>query len=152
MAKLKLVPDIHRATHRIGVYLQDALAPRTNHPRTYHPRTYQRSDRPKKADVSQAEAHVLAHLHEQRDAASGVAALQASFGHKPSTLTSVLDRLVARELVTREISPSDRRSFIVRLTRRGKTTAARVHAALITLEARVLRGRRGQLSSLHAVL
>ena len=113
--RLQLIFGIHRTTHRIGLYIQKH-AP----------------------ELTQAEAHILCHLHEFGN--SQVSDLHRAFAHKRSTLTSVLDRLDARGLVTRESSPKDRRSFIVRLTRTGKKEAAKIHRLLETLEAGVLRG------------
>ena len=129
--RLCLVPDIHRATHQIGLYLQAALAGE---------------------DVNQAEAHVLAQLHEE--GACAVARVQTSFGHKPSTLTSILNRLEKKGLIVREHSAKDRRSLVVRPTARGKAVARRVHGALLALEARVLRvkTRRAHLAAVHGVL
>ena len=54
-------------------------------------------------------------------------------------LTSVLDRLEGRGWVTREIDPGDRRSFVVSLTRPGKTAAAKVVGAVDALERRIAR-------------
>jgi DNA-binding MarR family transcriptional regulator len=68
-----------------------------------------------------------------------VAALHRAFAHKRSTLTSVLDRLNTRGLITRESSLKDRRSFLVKLTASGKKPAARIHRQLESLEAQVLR-------------
>ena len=51
----------------------------------------------------------------------------------------MLDRLDARGLVTRESSPKDRRSFVVKLTASGKKKAAKIHRQLESLEAQVLR-------------
>ncbi len=129
--RLLLVPSIHRATHQIALYLQSTLVGE---------------------DVSQGEAHVLAHLHEEGPCS--VAALQVSFGHKPSTLTSILDRLTRKGLVVRDANAADRRSFVIRPTPRGKILARRVHAALSALEARVLgvKGRRTHLASVDVVL
>jgi DNA-binding MarR family transcriptional regulator len=42
-------------------------------------------------------------------------------------------------LVTRESSPKDRRSFVIKLTSSGKKKAARIHRQLESLEAQVLR-------------
>jgi DNA-binding MarR family transcriptional regulator len=111
--RLELIFSIHRATHRIGLYIQ-RHAP----------------------DLTQAEAHILCHMHEFGD--SALSDLHRAFAHKRSTLTSVLDRLDARELVTRESSQKDRRSFVVRLTPSGKKKAAKIHRQLKSLEARVL--------------
>jgi len=44
-------------------------------------------------------------------------------------ITTAVDRLESRGLVTREPHPSDRRARIVRLTRAGKEQAARIFAA-----------------------
>jgi DNA-binding MarR family transcriptional regulator len=112
---LRLIFGIHRTTHRIGLFIQ-RHAP----------------------DLNQAEAHLLCHLLESGD--STIAQLHAAFAHKRSTLTSVLDRLSARGLTTREPNPQDRRSFIVRLTRQGTAKAARIHQRLESLEADALRG------------
>jgi DNA-binding MarR family transcriptional regulator len=108
--RLRLVPPIHRATHRIGLYLatlrEDAL--------------------------SQGEAHILALL-----ASSGpttIAELHKGLAHKRSTLTSILDRLVDRGLITRHVGAADRRTFIVRPTTRGRAVARRVHRHLGDLE------------------
>jgi DNA-binding MarR family transcriptional regulator len=113
---LSLIPKIHRATHAIAL----ALA----------------SD--PKLDVTQAEAHLLAHLHETGEAR--ISELHARFGHRRSTLTSVLDRLEARALVERRTDPDDRRSFIVAPTRAGRTTAAAVHRMLSAIEDGALAG------------
>ena len=111
---LQLIPAIHRATHRIGICLEavDDLG------------------------VTQAEAHILSHLVSHGD--STVGELHRAFAHKRSTLTSILDRLVARELVTREVSPEDRRTFVVRLTNTGRKVATKVYGHLEALEVRAL--------------
>jgi len=68
-----------------------------------------------------------------------VSSLHRAFAHKRSTLTSVLDRLAARDLVTRESSQKDRRSFVIKLTSSGRKKAAKIHRQLESLEAHVLR-------------
>ena len=110
---LQLIFGIHRATHRIGLYIQKH-AP----------------------ELNQAEAHILCHLHETGD--SPISELHRAFAHKRSTLTSVLDRMDARGLVHRLASPTDRRSFIVMLTKQGKKEAAKIHRILEKLESGVL--------------
>ena len=114
LMRLQLIFGIHRATHRIGLFVQ-RRAP----------------------GLTQAEAHILCHLHEAGD--TSIADLHRAFAHKRSTLTSVLDRLDARGLVKRETSPKDRRSFTISLTRAGAKKAAKIHAQLESLEAAVLR-------------
>ena len=108
---LRLIPAIHRATHAIALSLDHAPD----------------------LGVTQAEAHVLSHLADGRHAT--IAEIHRVFGHKRSTLTSILDRLEARQLITRESSAEDRRSFVVGLTRQGRSLAAKVSAHLEALEA-----------------
>ena len=74
--------------------------------------------------VDQAEAHVLAYLSEKGDAT--VTDIHRMFGHKRSTLTSVLDRLQAKQLVERIVNEADRRSFIIRLTANGRVISRNV--------------------------
>lgn len=110
---LRIVPALHRATHAVALLL----------------------DQSADLGVTQAEAHVLSHLGD--GGPSTIAEIHQAFGHKRSTLTSVLDRLEARQLITREVNAEDRRSFVVALTRQGRSLAAKVSAHLEGLEAAV---------------
>lgn len=110
--RLSLIPFVHRATHRIGLWL-DAAQPALR--------------------VTQGEAHLLAHLAEA--GTSSVKALHSAFAHKRSSLTSYLDRLERRGYVLRTLHPKDRRSFLVSLTPAGAAAAARIHRRLAALEA-----------------
>jgi len=112
---LRLVPPIHRATHRIGLSLAGL-----------------RDD-----GLSQGEAHILALLAEQSP--STIAELHQGLAHKRSTLTSILDRLVARGLVTRTVGEDDRRTFVITLTSAGRTAARVVLRHLSTIEVAVAR-------------
>jgi DNA-binding MarR family transcriptional regulator len=115
-APLRLVPQIHRATHRIGLYLASLDA----------------------HGLSQGEAHILALL-----AVSGpstVSDLHAGLAHKRSTLTSILDRLADRGLITRTVGVRDRRTFVVAPTANGRRVARLVHGRLVALE-RAVQGR-----------
>ncbi len=112
---LRLVPPIHRATHRIGLYLADL-----------------RDD-----GLSQGEAHILALL--ATSGPSTIAGLHRGLAHKRSTLTSILDRLAARGFVTRDVGASDRRTFVITPTAKGATVARRVHRHLAELEEAVAR-------------
>jgi DNA-binding MarR family transcriptional regulator len=126
---LTLIPPVHRATHRIGLFLQSRRG----------------------LGVSQAEAHLLAQLGEAGP--SSVGELHEAFAHRRSTLTSILDRLEARGLVRRELRQDDRRSFLVTLTPRGSARARRVGAALAALEAQASRGvSAAQLAGFAAVV
>ena len=113
---LQLIPPIHRATHRVGLYLaaldEDGL--------------------------SQGEAHILALL--AASGASPISELHKGLAHKRSTLTSILDRLEDRGYITRAVGAADRRTFIVTPTAKGRTAARAVHRQLQDLE-RAVAGR-----------
>ena len=112
---LRLIPALHRATHRIALLIQEAPG----------------------LGVTQGEAHILAHL--AGNGPSTVAELHRSLAHKRSTLTSILDRLDAANLIERHTSPRDRRSFIVNLTPAGKKLAAKIYRRLTAFEAGILK-------------
>ncbi len=59
-----------------------------------------------------------------------VGELASCTGTKPTTLTSVLDRLTRRGLLTRETDLADRRSFLLHLTPEGQRAAQAAHAAI----------------------
>jgi len=123
---LRLIPEVHRATHRIGIFL-DSLG------------------------ITQGEGHILSHLAAAGD--STIAELHRALAHRRSTLTSILDRLAERQFITRESDPNDRRSFIVRLSKKGKTVAAQVHRELERIEESALKGVTGnQFQSVVKIL
>lgn len=113
---LQLIPNVHRATHRTGIEIA----------------------RIRGISASQGEAHILAHLHEKGEAT--IAGLHQALAHKRSTLTSILDRLAARKLITRGVDEGDRRSFRIKLTPAGARAAAKIHAHLEALESEALAG------------
>src|SRR6266576_4934845 len=106
---LRLVHPVHRATHRIGLYLDDL----------------------RERGLTQGEAHIFALLAHSRRA--NVADLHRGLAHKRSTLTSILDRLTARGLIRRKVSESDRRSFVIMLTTKGRKLARRISRHLSDL-------------------
>lgn len=55
---------------------------------------------------------------------------------RPSTLTSVVDRLERRGLARRELDPADRRAFRVHLTQDGRAAQIRVREAYADLARR----------------
>ena len=120
---LRLIPEVHRATHRIGIFL-DSLG------------------------ITQGEGHILSHLAASGDAS--IAELHRALAHRRSTLTSILDRLAERRYISRESDPKDRRSFIVRLSPKGKTVAARVHRELERIEESALKDATGR--EFHSVV
>ncbi len=127
---LKVVPGVHRATHRIALFLDRTVPPLA---------------------LTQGEAHLLTHLLEAGP--STVGALHVAFAHKRSSLTSYLDRLAQRGFIERSVHAGDRRSFLVSLTASGSTAARRVHARLARLESSALEGLIDRdLRGFHAVL
>jgi len=111
----QFVHPVHRATHRIGLYLDDL----------------------RERGLTQGEAHILAML--DYSAPAKIADLHRGLAHKRSTLTSILDRLAARGLISREVGKTDRRTFWVKLTPKGRTLARRIGRHLASLERSVLK-------------
>jgi DNA-binding MarR family transcriptional regulator len=112
---LHFVHPVHRATHRIGLYLSEL----------------------REGALSQGEAHILALLAHSSPA--NIADLHRGLAHKRSTLTSILDRLVDRGLITRKVGESDRRTFVIMPTAKGRKLAQRVNRHLSDLERAVVR-------------
>ena len=121
---------IHRATRQIALHLQDPCAAE---------------------GVGTAEGHLLSYLRSYGPCP--IAALLRVFGHKPSTATSMLNRLAERGLVARGEDPDDRRVVLVRLTKRGSAAADRLRARLVAFEA-AIRSRVGEreIEGFRAVL
>jgi len=125
-----VVAAVERAAHLVGVHIEQAVVA---------------------VGVTQAEAHILAEL--ARVGPATVGALHERFGHRRSTLTSVLDRLQGRGYVARQQQPEDRRSLLVSLTPAGREAAGVVVDALDRLE-RSLRNQVGDrgMREVHRVL
>jgi MarR family transcriptional repressor of emrRAB len=101
--------------------------------------------------ISSSETNVLAVLADGRSRTVGE--LGGATGTRPTTLTSVLDRLEGRGFVAREVDPEDRRSFAIRLTADGQQVAALAGAAVRQLEETALAGVSDrQLAGFRAVL
>jgi DNA-binding MarR family transcriptional regulator len=115
----KIVPRIFQAAHRISVFIEEA-----------------------KIGITPAEAFVLSALADQGDAT--IARLHRAFGHKRSTLTSILDRLEARGYVSRQLTKLDRRTYIIHLSAAGLKAAAAIRKLLTGFEKRVLGAVTGQ--------
>jgi DNA-binding MarR family transcriptional regulator len=89
-------------------------------------------------DLTASEINALANLADGRGRA--VSELAAAAGTRPTTLTSVLDRLEGRGHISRGSVPGDRRAVLIELTPSGRLTAATVRQAVIDLERRALAG------------
>lgn len=107
----EITVSLERSAHLIGAYLDSTIGD---------------------SGLTQGEAHVLGQIGVRGSVS--ISLLHHEFGHKRSTLTNILDRLQQRGLVRRQMSPTDRRSILVRLTPSGKRTAAQVNNALDRLD------------------
>jgi DNA-binding MarR family transcriptional regulator len=97
------------------------------------------------------DGHVLAYLLSYAPATVGE--LARVFGHPPSTLTSLLDRLDAKGLVHRSLNPDDRRSFLVSLEPRGRALGQEVRALIEAFEGEVARRvSAADVQGFHAVV
>lgn len=102
-------------------------------------------------NLSAAEINALANLAERGPL--NVRELSAETGTRATTLTGVLDRLENRGYLTRELDPTDRRSFRLPLTEAGQAAAGRVHAAVADLERDALGlVSEDQIAGFHAVV
>jgi MarR family transcriptional regulator, organic hydroperoxide resistance regulator len=85
-------------------------------------------------DLTASEINALANLADGRGRA--VSQLGAAVGARPTTLTSVLDRLERRGHITRGTRPADRRSVLIELTPSGRAAADAIRQAVTDLERR----------------
>ena len=108
---LRFISPVHKALRQISLYLSERMG---------------------EFNISPGEGHLLSYLHSYSPSAIGE--LLRVFGLKKSTLTSMLNRLVERGLVTREVNPEDRRSFLIGLTPAGSELAQRVNRPVDELE------------------
>ena len=106
---------LHRATHA-----------------TLHALTTRLAD----LDLPAADINVLANMAD--GVGRTVGALATATATRPSTLTSLLDRLTRRGYIMRQSDPGDRRSFVVVLTPDGLAAAQRAAAAIAALERQAL--------------
>lgn len=81
------------------------------------------------AEVGRREAIVLRNLAEPLT----MGELSARLGLALSTVTGIIDRLVERELVTRDRSEDDRRIVVVKVTPRGRRMSEKCQAGKVEL-------------------
>lgn len=87
-------------------------------------------------DLTASEINALANLADGRGRT--VSELGAAVGIRPTTLTSVLDRLERRGHISRGARPGDRRVVLIELTASGQATADTIRQAIAALETRAL--------------
>jgi DNA-binding MarR family transcriptional regulator len=119
--------------------------------RTTHHTLHELSSALADLNLTTAEINALANLADR--GALNVRELSAETGTRATTLTGVLDRLENRGYLTRELDPTDRRSFRLPLTKAGQQVAERVRAAVANLErAALARLSPTQIAGFHAVV
>jgi DNA-binding MarR family transcriptional regulator len=102
-------------------------------------------------DLAASEINALANLAD--GAGRTVSQLGAATGSRPTTLTSVLDRLERRGHITRGARAGDRRAVLIELTDSGRETAAVISRALAGIEHRALSALPAEaIAGFHAVL
>jgi DNA-binding MarR family transcriptional regulator len=101
-------------------------------------------------DLPAADINMLANLADGEGRTVG--ALATATATRPSTLTSLLDRLTRRGYVVRQSDPADRRSFVIELTPDGLAVAQRAAEAIADLERQALAAMTpAQRAGFHAV-
>ncbi|MFF4446196.1 MarR family winged helix-turn-helix transcriptional regulator [Streptomyces sp. NPDC001502] len=102
-------------------------------------------------NLTASEINALANLADGRRRT--VSELGTAVGTRPSTLTSVLDRLERRGHISRGARPGDRRAVLVELTDSGVLAAATIRRAIADLERRALGGMSAEaVAGLRAAL
>jgi MarR family transcriptional regulator, organic hydroperoxide resistance regulator len=86
-------------------------------------------------DLTASEINALANL---AGGSRSVSDLGRAAGTRPTTLTSVLDRLERRGHLTRRPRPGDRRGVLVELTPSGRQATATIRAAITGIEQHAL--------------
>ena len=89
-------------------------------------------------DLTASEINALAILADGHGRT--ISELGAAAGTRPTTLTSVLDRLERRGHITRGARPSDRRVVVIELTSSGRLAADTIRQTVAEVEARALDG------------
>jgi len=87
-------------------------------------------------DLTGSEINALANLADGRG--RSVSELGRAAGTRPTTLTSVLDRLERRGHITRSPRLGDRRGVLIELTPTGRQAAATIRHAITGIERRAL--------------
>ncbi len=89
-------------------------------------------------ELTASEINALANLAD--GGGRTVSGLGTAAGTRPTTLTSVLDRLERRGHISRGPAPADRRAVLIELTSSGRLAAATIRRAVTDLERRALGG------------
>ena len=94
---LRIVSPVHKAIRHMAIHLGSQMD---------------------KMPILQGDGHLMSYLYLYSPCP--ISELGRVFGHKKTTLTSILDRLEQGGLLKRSINPDDRRSFVITSTAKGK--------------------------------
>jgi MarR family transcriptional repressor of emrRAB len=102
-------------------------------------------------DLTASEINALAILSDGRDRT--ISEVGAAAGTRPTTMTSVLDRLERRGHITRGARPGNRRVVVIQLTASGRLAAGTIRQTLADLEERALADLPAEsIAAFHTVL
>jgi MarR family transcriptional repressor of emrRAB len=102
-------------------------------------------------DLTASEINALAILADGRGRT--ISELGAAAGTRPTTMTSVLDRLERRGHLTRGTRPNDRRVVVIELTASGRLVSGTIRQTLAELEEQALDGLPPEaIAGFHTVL
>ncbi|WP_207928904.1 MarR family transcriptional regulator [Actinomadura sp. 6K520] len=102
-------------------------------------------------DLTASEINALAILADGRGRT--ISELGAAAGTRPTTMTSVLDRLERRGHLTRGPRPNDRRVVVIELTASGRLVSGTIRQTLAELEEQALDGLPPEaIAGFHTVL
>ena len=130
MKPLKIVSPLHKAMRQMSLHLGEAV---------------------RSHGIEGADGHLLSYVAAYGP--SKVAELRRVFGHKPSTLTGLLDRLERRGWIARAIDHEDRRGFLIEATPDGEKVGREARRVVEEFEADLLaRVGAGDLEAFQRVL
>ena len=125
-----LLSPLHRAMRQIGLHLEHEMSG---------------------LDVPSDQCHMLSYLRSY--APCRIGELSRVFGIKPSTLTSMVDRLESAGVLRRTQDPADGRAFLMDLTPKGTRTADEINKRVGRFERSILDSVAPRdLAGMHAVL
>lgn len=128
--KSRLLSPLHKANRQISLFMDERCRP---------------------FGFSGGELHMLVYII--RYGPCPVKELVRVFGHRPSTLTSMLDRLEKQGYIARRPNAEDRRSYLVAGTDKSPPEIDAAGCMVMELERRILeRVSPEQMEAFHAVM
>lgn len=123
-------PKAHERSRRIGTFILSPLH------KAYRQAMLYMETGECDSGASSSEVHIIAYV--KRFGPCPMSELSRVFGHKKSTVTSMLDRLTEKGYISREVNPADRRSFVLEVLPEGEAVAKAAGAVVERFERDVL--------------